>query len=868
MRRRLPKILSIPDKANRVLHLICLAMILLLFRVWHLAVLQYEEKLEESRRPQKREVWEPARRGTIRDRFNLPLAVNRLHYQAAILYAPIREIPAAVWEVNAEGKRVKRWKRKEYISSLAQLLAEELDLDPARLEDQIHSKAALYFQLPFMIKEPLTEEQYYRLKMLERDWPGIVAQCVPKRYYPRERVAADVIGYMGAMDRGHYESILQELRSLQQYIKEYEAGEEPSLPEDYASHQDAVERLYYLQKKAYTIHDEVGKMGVEGRFEEALRGFHGKRSYFSDARGNFLKELPDSQAPYSGQRILLSLSAELQEFAEELLIRHEQLRQPRVSSVTTDIRERLAARSPWIKGGAIVALDPKSGEVLALASYPRFDPNDFILTGDSQIDRQKRGRIQRWFESDSFLAEVWEQRRPLEREEIDPVTEQLQEEKLWMTWRAYLDRILPEENLVREAFQRWDSVGHAVYLQNLIEQLLILTNQNNLYAVLNRLYPEPEHYPYGSRLPLLQREALEKAFEKHAEEIALIKNQLDRYLNALPHQYDKVLFVDLCRLIICNGRFTDTLAMALKQQTLEEYRQNNCAYLRLHDALKEMIQPLYQEIDFQAWRKEYEKSFLKEKRQEEKLSKRYPRPYLDYLDAKQQEMFKSFWLEHEWPLLFFFTTGKWPDFLPLDPHLKPYMQHLRAWQREIAKGAHQQVEWYEAYIQLRQALDLLPVDLALDYLQTFRSYKELQRPLYGKYRSLRHEQRIFKEKHLATAFYPIYGFGLARSYAYRQAATQGSIFKLITAYAGLMQRYKELKGAVREASSLNPLTIVDLVRKQGKQVIVGFFSDGAAIPQYYKGGRLPKSLNYNIGEIDVVRAIETSSNHYFYLIAG
>ena len=121
---------NIPVKANRVLNLILIAMILIIVRIWHLAVVQYDHKLEESRKPQRRVVLEPAKRSTIRDRFNTPLALNQIHYKAAILYSQLRQIPSVVWEKGPDGKKIKNFKRKEYIARLSALLAEELQLDP------------------------------------------------------------------------------------------------------------------------------------------------------------------------------------------------------------------------------------------------------------------------------------------------------------------------------------------------------------------------------------------------------------------------------------------------------------------------------------------------------------------------------------------------------------------------------------------------------------------------------------------------------------------------------------------------------------------------------------------------------------------
>src|SRR5438552_539930 len=95
---------NIPAKANRVLNIILIAFVFIIIRVWHLSVIQHEKKEEDSKRPQRRLVIEPAKRGTIRDRFNIPLAINRIQYQAALQYCPIRQIPSIRWEADKEGK--------------------------------------------------------------------------------------------------------------------------------------------------------------------------------------------------------------------------------------------------------------------------------------------------------------------------------------------------------------------------------------------------------------------------------------------------------------------------------------------------------------------------------------------------------------------------------------------------------------------------------------------------------------------------------------------------------------------------------------------------------------------------------------------
>ena len=304
--------LDIPSKANKILHLILIGIFLIIIRIWHLSIVQYDQKLEESKKPQRKTIIEPATRATIRDRFNLPLAINKISYQATILYSQLKDIPSFEWQKDSAGKKIKVFKRKEYIRRLSEKLEEILAMDADRIEDLIHSKASYYSRIPFVLKADLDEKEYYSLKALEKDWPGIHMRILPMRYYPRGKTAADIIGYMGAINRPEYERVLHEMKVLEHYITEKENEREVETPKGIETLEQAKKRLRDLEERAYSIHDYVGKTGIEGAFEEQLRGFYGKKIYDSDSKGNFLRELPSSRAPLSGHRILLTLSAELQ----------------------------------------------------------------------------------------------------------------------------------------------------------------------------------------------------------------------------------------------------------------------------------------------------------------------------------------------------------------------------------------------------------------------------------------------------------------------------------------------------------------------------------------------------------------------------
>ncbi len=99
----------------------------------------------------------------------------------------------------------------------------------------------------------------------------------------------------------------------------------------------------------YHMGDEIGKFGLERGWEDYLRGVSGNQEIEVDAVGRRLRVL--SEKPEKpGANVILTIDLDLQEAAEQALGNH---------------------------AGAIVAIDPRNGEILAMVSHPSFDPNEF-----------------------------------------------------------------------------------------------------------------------------------------------------------------------------------------------------------------------------------------------------------------------------------------------------------------------------------------------------------------------------------------------------------------------------------------------------------------------------------------------------------
>jgi cell division protein FtsI/penicillin-binding protein 2 len=781
--------MDISKKTNRVLQLISLCLILILIRTWYLGVVQHDYHVMQSKKPQRRVIIEKAERATIHDRFGIPMALNKIQYNASVCYANIRQIPSSIWKKNEEGKKFRFAARIEYIAELAQMLSRELGLEVTKIEDIIHGKAAMLPHTPFVVKEDISEEQYHRLRILEKDWVGLQAERVSKRHYPFGKVGCDVIGYLGSMDQTKYLQIAHELSKLEEYLTARERNENPFLPEGFKSPEEVYHRFVELQEKAYTMNDLIGKSGVEAHYEEALRGYYGKHIFEIDTKGNCLQELPGSRPSLPGKKITLTISAELQDYAEKLLGSIEGSRQGGELDET------------WMRGGAVVAMIPKTGEIVTMASYPRFDPNDFIPVRDPDVKKEKELALKKWLENEGYLSAIWDGKRQIEREYYSFVQEKYLDEKMPLNWERYLQAILPKKGPLLSVMSRIGDLKTALQIE-----------EHGIY------------HPYLKELV----------------------------------EDDRLLVLDLCHLIAPQELFELDVIPLVGHLTLADHRLDEQLAVQLLTQVREEVQELFSDFDFTDWRRDHFKEYLKTKRQEEKEKKKYARPYTDYLDRIEQKMFRAFWDAYKSVFLYTALTGQVPITLKDHPRLQPYFDYLKDFhEAKITLGTQ--------FTVLQQKLDGLPLHLGVAYLKTLRSYEDLTAPLQGHYTNLRTHEGQHLEKDLAAAFYPLYGYGYSLSHAFRQTSAQGSVFKLITAYQTMMERREKHK-------DLNPMVIIDDLQgnhlSNSPKQILGSTLDGTPYYRNYKGGRLPRSSHSGMGKIDIIGALEQSSNLFFALSAG
>jgi penicillin-binding protein 2 len=307
-----------------VINLLILSLLItLVARLWYLQVLAGGEAQKLAERTSIRFVYEQAPRGFIFDREGRTLARNRTALTVAL-----------------EVARVPEDRKDQLIRDLARVLRMEEEKVRAIVEDK-----RLDPNTPRPIALDVDKNVVVYLAE-HSDWfPGVTDVEIPVREYPLRSVASHVIGHIGEVNA-------DELHDCKER-EEHAAGAATAA-------------------RQCRPGDLVGKVGVEKVYNTWLFGRTGMTRQVVNVTGQKVGA-PAEDQPQRGWDAILTLDAGVQVAAENALQDGITLAR---GLTDPDTGKKFAAPA-----GAVVALDPGSGEVLALASNPNFDPN--ILVGSA-----------------------------------------------------------------------------------------------------------------------------------------------------------------------------------------------------------------------------------------------------------------------------------------------------------------------------------------------------------------------------------------------------------------------------------------------------------------------------------------------------
>lgn len=204
------------------------------------------------------------------------------------------------------------------LGTFVEPLSEGLDVAPEMLRERFEQAGRQAAFEELTVKEGATSSDIAWVEAHTLEFPMLLIREQPQRRYPSNGTLAHVLGYVGEISP--------------------EQLKQPKF-KDYA-------------ENPYRSGDIVGQEGLESTYDEYLRGRDGYREVEVDSRGRIQRELSVA-LPQPGQDIITTIDLDLQLTAEEQL------------------------RNSPNKRGVIVVMEPQSGEILAMASYPTFDPNLF-----------------------------------------------------------------------------------------------------------------------------------------------------------------------------------------------------------------------------------------------------------------------------------------------------------------------------------------------------------------------------------------------------------------------------------------------------------------------------------------------------------
>jgi penicillin-binding protein 2 len=264
----------------------------------------------------------PALRGIIYDRNSTVLARNIASYNIVLTYSDLPDDPGAVQQIFRE------------LSDLIGLPingGELTDTNPyvPCISDHGIAQIAEYGKIskpfePVKVKCDIDERTAMIIQEKAVDWPGISIEVQPIRDYPTGSLTASLIGFLGPIP--------------------------------------AIQEEAYKAKDLVPNRDKVGYAGLELQYQDLLAGANGLRKVQVDVAGQVLEPVAPIVAPVPGDNLRLTIDTRLQQATTAILQRE------------LDDWNKFFGKIVY-SSGVVIAINPKTGEVLAMVSYPTYENN-------------------------------------------------------------------------------------------------------------------------------------------------------------------------------------------------------------------------------------------------------------------------------------------------------------------------------------------------------------------------------------------------------------------------------------------------------------------------------------------------------------
>ena len=291
-------------------------------RLFDWQILRYQENLAKAEENRVQIINNSAQRGIIYDRNGVALARNIPSYSIVITQAYMPDDEGAVGDIVRE---------------LAQLTGVPVNLNEISEENpfvpcvsehgiaqivEYGEVSAPYRAVP--VACDVSREIALIVQENSTKWPGVSVETVPVRDYPTGILTANIIGFLGPIP--------------------------------------AEQEQVYVDLGFVPNRDKIGYAGVERYFQEELGGKNGTREVFRDVAGQLFQDIVPPIAPEPGKNLRLTLDTRLQQAAAAIVEDELNYWNQRAGRIV-------------MTSAVTIAINPKTGEILAMVSYPSYENN-------------------------------------------------------------------------------------------------------------------------------------------------------------------------------------------------------------------------------------------------------------------------------------------------------------------------------------------------------------------------------------------------------------------------------------------------------------------------------------------------------------